>query len=204
MVAAPLALSTLILAAVSAIAQTPGSQPEDLSAALTKVDMAQTELVQGHPEPFKALWSHRDDVTLIGGLGGSIETGWDRVSQRLDWVASQYSHTSTRRGLARGERQPRLCRAARSDPVSYSCHRTRIGARTEGDDGHADAQLVPGAVDPKTLSGASLHGSYILVTQKLSLGELRRSFERRGGAKIPDPLQIGMPAEIDVDTQAHE
>jgi len=91
MVAAPLALSTLILAAVSAIAQTPGSQPEDLSAALTKVDMAQTELVQGHPEPFKALWSHRDDVTLIGGLGGSIETGWDRVSQRLDWVASQYS-----------------------------------------------------------------------------------------------------------------
>jgi ketosteroid isomerase-like protein len=84
-------LLLILLASDSAVAQTPGTQAQDLSAVLTKVEAAQTELVRGRPDPFKALWSHGDDVTLIGGLGGSIEKGWGRVSERLDWVASQYS-----------------------------------------------------------------------------------------------------------------
>ena len=44
------------------------------------------ELVQGRTEPFKALWSHTDDVVIMGAFGGH-ERGWDQVSARLDWAA---------------------------------------------------------------------------------------------------------------------
>jgi ketosteroid isomerase-like protein len=47
--------------------------------------------VNGQPGPFKALWSQREDVTLSGGLGGVIVKGWTQVSERLDWVAAQYT-----------------------------------------------------------------------------------------------------------------
>lgn len=57
---------------------------------LDRADAAQRELQQGRPEPYKALWSHRDDVTLAGGFGGNIEKGWERVSQRLDWAGSMF------------------------------------------------------------------------------------------------------------------
>jgi ketosteroid isomerase-like protein len=45
------------------------------------------ELVEGRPEPFKALWSHADDVVIMGAFGG-YERGWQRVSARLDWAAA--------------------------------------------------------------------------------------------------------------------
>lgn len=57
---------------------------------LKDVETAQVRLVNGDPAPFKALWSHADDVTLSGGLGGAIAKGWKQVSERLDWVAGQY------------------------------------------------------------------------------------------------------------------
>jgi ketosteroid isomerase-like protein len=44
------------------------------------------ELVEGRPEPFKALWSHADDVVIMGAFGGH-ERGWEHVSARLDWAA---------------------------------------------------------------------------------------------------------------------
>jgi ketosteroid isomerase-like protein len=44
------------------------------------------ELVEGRPEPFKALWSHTDDVVIMGAFGG-CERGWEQVSARLDWAA---------------------------------------------------------------------------------------------------------------------
>jgi hypothetical protein len=44
-------------------------------------------LVEGRPEPFKALWSHADDVVIMGAFGG-YERGWEQVSQRLDWAAA--------------------------------------------------------------------------------------------------------------------
>ena len=73
-----------------AVAQPPTSGSSSFEAMLVQVEAAQVELVRGNPDAFKALWSHRDDVTLVGGLGGAIEKGWNRVSQRLDWVSSQY------------------------------------------------------------------------------------------------------------------
>jgi ketosteroid isomerase-like protein len=44
------------------------------------------DLVEGRPEPFKALWSHADDVVIMGAFGGH-ECGWEQVSARLDWAA---------------------------------------------------------------------------------------------------------------------
>jgi ketosteroid isomerase-like protein len=60
-------------------------------AVLAEVEAAQVQLVNGRADAFKALWSHRDDVTLSGGLGGAIARGWPQVSERLDWVATQYA-----------------------------------------------------------------------------------------------------------------
>ncbi|HXR54162.1 MAG TPA: hypothetical protein VN793_03850, partial [Acidimicrobiales bacterium] len=51
------------------------------------------DLVEGRPEPFKALWSHADDVVIMGAFGGH-ERGWERVSDRLDWAAAGIKATN--------------------------------------------------------------------------------------------------------------
>ena len=71
--------------------QSPPSVDDSLATVLTRIEQAQVDLVNGRPAPFKALWSHGDDVTLVGGLGGAVAKGWDEVSTRLDWVATQYA-----------------------------------------------------------------------------------------------------------------
>src|SRR6476660_1600572 len=47
---------------------------------------AQSAFVRGDPAQMKALWSHADDVTLMGAWGGH-ERGWAAVGARLDWVS---------------------------------------------------------------------------------------------------------------------
>jgi ketosteroid isomerase-like protein len=47
------------------------------------------EFVIGNAEPYKALWSHSDDVSIMGAFGG-YNRGWDDISGRLDWAAAQY------------------------------------------------------------------------------------------------------------------
>jgi hypothetical protein len=49
------------------------------------------ELVEGRPEPFKALWSHADDVVIMGAFGG-YERGWEQVSARLESGAHAPTH----------------------------------------------------------------------------------------------------------------
>jgi hypothetical protein len=44
--------------------------------------------LDGKPEAFTALWSHRPDVSILGALGG-FERGWTEVGPRLDWASSQ-------------------------------------------------------------------------------------------------------------------
>jgi len=67
--------------------------PDDASFTkfLAEVEAAQVQLVNGDPDPFKSLWSRDDAVTLSGGLGGVIAKGWPQVSERLNWVATQYA-----------------------------------------------------------------------------------------------------------------
>ena len=96
-----LCLAWLLSVSTIATAQTP---PPDQSfdALLKEVEAAQVQLVSGKPAAFKALWSHGDDVTLSGGLGGAIAKGWPDVSKRLDWVATQYvDGTRTHQEVAR-------------------------------------------------------------------------------------------------------
>jgi hypothetical protein len=38
------------------------------------------------------LWSHTDDVVIMGGFGGD-ERGWERVSARLDWASKGIAAT---------------------------------------------------------------------------------------------------------------
>jgi len=54
---------------------------------ISKCQDALGELVEGRPEPFKALWSHADDVVIMGAFGG-YERGWDEVGARLDWASA--------------------------------------------------------------------------------------------------------------------
>ncbi len=50
-------------------------------------------LVEGRAEPFKALWSHADDVLIMGAFGG-YERGWEQVMARLDWAAKGINATN--------------------------------------------------------------------------------------------------------------
>jgi ketosteroid isomerase-like protein len=69
-----------------------GATHQAFLAALDKADAAQRELQSGNAAPYKAIWSQSDEATLIGGFGGGVEKGWAKVSQRIDWVASQFSN----------------------------------------------------------------------------------------------------------------
>ena len=84
-------VALLLFAGMTGLAAQGSPSSASLDAALAEVEAAQVRLVNGQPAPFKALWSQREDVTLSGGLGGAIARGWTQVSERLDWVATQYS-----------------------------------------------------------------------------------------------------------------
>ena len=47
-------------------------------------------IVQGNPEPLKALYSHADDVVLANPFGPAVR-GWAAVSARLEDAASRMS-----------------------------------------------------------------------------------------------------------------
>lgn len=56
---------------------------------LGQLRKALTAVANGDPEPMKALCSHRDAISQCGFWGGA-ERGWEEVSERWDWVASQF------------------------------------------------------------------------------------------------------------------
>ena len=86
------AVAVLVFLSIhSSVSSEQASDAASLTAFLAEVEAAQVHLINGRPAPFKALWSHADDVTLAGGLGGAVAKGWAQVSERLDWVATQYA-----------------------------------------------------------------------------------------------------------------
>ncbi len=80
-----------LLAAV-AVGQSAKKPPADLLNFLRKMDEAQVQLQKGDAASYKRLWSDEGDVTISGGFGGTIEKGWDAVSKRLDWAATQFAN----------------------------------------------------------------------------------------------------------------
>jgi uncharacterized protein (TIGR02246 family) len=65
-------------------------RPDDLSAALAQTEAAMQALVAGDAEPFLALWSQRDDVTVMGGFGGHLQ-GWEQIKQNTQMAASRFA-----------------------------------------------------------------------------------------------------------------
>jgi ketosteroid isomerase-like protein len=67
------------------------SLPEDLRAALDRVERALRSMFAGDPEPYAALWPREGaDVTLFGAWG-PIEHGHQVVTTTFQWVGSRFS-----------------------------------------------------------------------------------------------------------------
>lgn len=58
-------------------------------AAMTELEVAQRAFMNGDASGLQSLYSHRDDVTVMGGFGG-FERGWAEVGPRLAWAASHF------------------------------------------------------------------------------------------------------------------
>lgn len=58
-------------------------------AAMTELEVAQRAFMNGNASGLQALYSHGDDVTVMGGFGG-FERGWAEVGPRLAWAASHF------------------------------------------------------------------------------------------------------------------
>ena len=65
------------------------SPEDDLRATLDRTKAALGRLLHGEAGPLLELWSHADDVTVMGGFG-SYEKGWDRVRQNTEFAASRF------------------------------------------------------------------------------------------------------------------
>lgn len=62
----------------------------DFGVAVERTQRAVAALLGGDPEPEKALWSRRDDITLANPAGG-FRRGWDQVEVGLDLAASGFA-----------------------------------------------------------------------------------------------------------------
>jgi ketosteroid isomerase-like protein len=60
---------------------------ESWEKARARCQAALNELVEGKPEPFKALWSRSNDTVIMGAFGG-FERGSEEVAKRLDWASA--------------------------------------------------------------------------------------------------------------------
>ena len=62
----------------------------DFGVAIERTQGAVAALLGGDPEPEKALWSRRDDITLANPAGG-FRRGWDEVEAGLDLAARGFA-----------------------------------------------------------------------------------------------------------------
>jgi ketosteroid isomerase-like protein len=65
------------------------SDPAPFADMLSQEQSAEAAIYQGDPEPFKALWSRSDDISLFGAFG-PCKKGWHQIAKTVDWVASRY------------------------------------------------------------------------------------------------------------------
>ena len=62
--------------------------PDDLDEVLEQYQLATAEFVRGNPEPYKLVFSHKDDVTLANPFFPPVR-GWDKVAETLERTASR-------------------------------------------------------------------------------------------------------------------
>jgi ketosteroid isomerase-like protein len=63
---------------------------DDLDVAVERYHAAAAEFVRGNPEPYKEIFSHREDVSL-GNPFGPFARGWKQVAETMERAASLYS-----------------------------------------------------------------------------------------------------------------
>jgi ketosteroid isomerase-like protein len=62
---------------------------DELDDAVEQYHRAAGEFVKGNPEPYKMMFSHREDVTLANPFG-PVARGWKQVAETMDRAASLY------------------------------------------------------------------------------------------------------------------
>jgi ketosteroid isomerase-like protein len=61
----------------------------DFDQAVERYHQAASEFVKGNPEPYKLMFSHREDVSL-GNPFGPFVRGWKQVAETMERAASLY------------------------------------------------------------------------------------------------------------------
>ena len=62
---------------------------DDLDVAIENYHRAAEEFVKGNPEPYKAVFSHLDDVSVANPFGPAVR-GWTQVAATMERAASLY------------------------------------------------------------------------------------------------------------------
>jgi ketosteroid isomerase-like protein len=61
---------------------------DDVEALIERYKLATTEFLRGNPEPYKTLFSHREDGTLANPFFPVVR-GWDEIAETLERTASR-------------------------------------------------------------------------------------------------------------------
>ncbi len=64
------------------------SAVDDVDKVLEQYQLATAEFVKGNPEPYKMIFSHREDVTLANPFFPPVR-GWEQVAKTLERTASR-------------------------------------------------------------------------------------------------------------------
>jgi ketosteroid isomerase-like protein len=97
---------------------------DDFYQTLEQVRTANQHFLAGDSAPYKACWSHTDEVTIFGGWG-AYEKGWEQVGPRLDWAAARFLE---------GQRAIELLSMALSGDLAYTVWIERGETRVVGSD----------------------------------------------------------------------
>lgn len=62
---------------------------KDFDAVLEQYHQTLDRIVTGDPDPIKAMWSNRDDVTLSNPWGPTVR-GWKQAASRMEFAASNF------------------------------------------------------------------------------------------------------------------
>jgi ketosteroid isomerase-like protein len=63
------------------------SAVDDVDAVAEQYSLAAAEFIKGNPEPYKMVFSHREDVTFANPYGPPVR-GWEQAAERLERAAS--------------------------------------------------------------------------------------------------------------------
>ena len=143
--------------------------------ALAEEEAAERAIYNGDAEPYKALWSHTDQVTLFGAFG-PCKTGWAELSRTFDWVAHRYQG-----GTVTQEYEAIIEAGEVAYTVALEHGRVALDGkdqRPQNDPGHADLQAPGRAVatraSPRRLRSARREPAsrWLRCTRQSQLGSV--------------------------------